>query len=213
MKISQESANAFNVVVLGAWNPAIFSPEWARQNLSENSSNDPILALAISPMVPARLTVDDVNIYVSNNSLSFDSNEYNEDAFSKVSIKIQRISELLAHTPVSAVGVNFRFVGSIADSEILMAMFTLKDAPKIDSSKFTLTETVLRRTFKLSDSTVLNLSIALVSGEVFIEFNFHRDLTSTSELSNCISQERLNALKKEAEKFLEEVYGVDLETA
>lgn len=214
MKLAPSSAEAFNVIVVGAWNPAIFSPEWAKEHLAQDKMLDVILAIPMMPLanMPPRLTVEGVNLYPSETALMLDCAEYNNASIEMCASKFQKVANLLPHTPVNAVGINFRFLGDLDDSEVLADLFTFSDAGKIDSTQFGLSGTLIKRTFKLPDSTALNLSLDTSLGNLNVEFNFHTDIRRISEAVAKTSAEQICMARDKAVQFLRDVYNIELET-
>lgn len=92
-----------------------------------------------------------------------------------------------------------------------MNLFSLSDAAKINSSEFLLSDTVIKRAFKLEDSTTLNLTIASDSGEIRFEFNYHSEIKNVAELKAKASVEKIDTYHKQSIKFLSNVYGISLE--
>lgn len=213
MILAPSNADAFNVIVVGAWNPAIFSPEWAKEHLAQDKTLDVILAIPM-PLTsrPPRLTVEGVNLYPSEAALMVDCVEYNDAAIDACASKFQKVAELLPHTPVNAVGINFRFWGDLDDSEELANLFTFSDAGKIDSAKFCLSGALIKRAFKLSDSTILNLSLDTSFGNLRVEFNFHTDIRLISEAAVKTSSEQIRMARDKALLFLHDVYGIELDS-
>jgi len=57
-------ANSFSIVVLGAWNPSIFTPEWIVNNLAESEECDVQVAFPIDdPTAPRRMTFDGITLF------------------------------------------------------------------------------------------------------------------------------------------------------
>lgn len=213
MILAPSSADAFNLIVVGAWNPAIFSPEWAKEHLAQDATHDVILAI---PMAftnrPPRLTVEGINLYPSELALMVDCVEYNDAAIDACASKFQKVAELLPHTPVNAVGLNFRFWGELDDSEVLADIFTFCDAGMIDSAQFGLSGALIKRAFKLADSTILNLSLDTSFGNLRVEFNFHTDIRRISEAAAKTTAEQIRMARDKALKFLHDVYIIELDT-
>lgn len=205
------STDAFNIVTVGSWNPAIFTPEWAKSNLAEDSEKDVILAIPMQmqTLLPLRLTVDDVNIYPSMQSLVIDCIEYSEASFGSVSRKLARVATLLPHTPVTAIGINFRFALDLSESDILPELFSFGDAARIDSTKYRLTSSVLKRTFFLNDSTLLNISIESLEETFRLEFNFHSEVKRLSEITDKTTADRIEKCRDHAIEFMANVYEID----
>lgn len=212
MKVAPISNDAFNIVIVGAWNPAIFSPEWSKQNLADKQEQDVLLAIPMHiVMGTPRLTVDNTNIYPSPQSLTLDCTQYNEEGIGGCVSKLKKIAELLPHTPVSAVGVNFRFIGVPAETDRIAELFSFSDAARIDAETYKLSATQIRRTYMLSTANYLNLSIDSIADQLRIEFNFHSDVRKLADVSEKTTLERVIGLKNQANDFLATVYELELE--
>ena len=209
--INLSSNETFNIVTIGAWNPAIFSPEWAKKNLASDPSKDVILAIPMQMTLPARLTVDDVNIYPSTTALMIDCVEYSPQSKASCSDKLAKIASLLEHTPVNGVGVNFRFAIEIGESPELMDLFSLNDASKIKADEFRITSSSIKRSFILQDSTSLNLSIESIADKFICEFNFHSDISCLPQIKEMTSSEKIDNNHKKAVEFMQTVYSIEIE--
>jgi hypothetical protein len=212
MKIAVQSSDAFNIVTVGSWNPAIFSPEWAKQHLAENTEQEVVLAIPMNaPMLSPRLTVDSVNIYPSPQSLVLDCVQYADGNVDSCAEKLRRIAELLPHTPVSAVGINFRFVGSPGESTTADELFAFADAANIDARTYSLTSSLIRRAYSLGNSIVLNVAIESLSDQMRFEFNFHSDVKLLAEVIEKTNVATIHSLHDQAIAFLSDVYGFELD--
>jgi hypothetical protein len=207
--INLSSNETFNIVTIGSWNPAIFSPEWAKNNLAIDKEKDVILAIPMQMSLPPRLSVDEVNIYPSTMSLMIDCIEYGKQSRDACSQKVERISSLLEHTPVSGVGVNFRFAFDISEASTLIELFSFNDASKINSNIYRLSSSSVRRSFLLDDS-MLNLSIESNVDKFICEFNFHSDIRQLSEVIVKTSIDRIESYHSQAVEFMNTVYDIDL---
>ena len=210
--IALPSTDAFNIVTVGSWNPAIFSPEWAKSNLAEDAEKEVILAIPMQMQttLPLRLTVDDVNIYPSMQSVVIDCVEYSKCSFGSISRKLSKVATLLPHTPVTAMGINFRFAFDYSDSAVLTELFSFGDAARIDSVEYRLTSSVLKRTFFLKDSTLLNISIESLEEMYRLEFNFHSDIKRLSEIADKTTPDRIEKCRSHAIAFMTNVYQIDV---
>jgi hypothetical protein len=209
MRIPPDSNEAFNVALVGVWNPAIFSPSWAKENLSSDPGKEVTMAYPF-PLVPMppRLTIERTNVYPSAQFLMLDCVEYNDDGLVACAERIQRICALLPHTPSTGIGINFRFQATIDESNLLAELLSFSDAGKINSRKYPLQGANIRRTFKLNNQDVLNFSVELISEIVKIDFNFHSDITKLSEAALRATSQKLLERKSEALDFLSSVYGL-----
>lgn len=204
-------SDAFNIVLVGAWNPAIFSPEWAKQNLADDSTKEVVMAISMQMVAPPRLTVEGINIYPSTQALMLDCSEYSDLALGSCSRKLERLAALLPHTPVTAVGVNFRFIGNLDEHLTLAELFAFNDAAKIDASAYTLTSSLIKRTYALKDSTILNLTVDIDGGVLRIEFNCHSEIRNLSELPAKTNFARIQECRRQAIEFMNIVYDVQID--
>ena len=201
---------AFNIVTVGSWNPAIFSPEWAKQHLADDKDKEVVLAIPMQLIMPPRLTVDDVNIYPSTQAMVLDCPEFSENAIEAASRKLSRIAELLPHTPVTAIGINFRYSGAVEDNLALAELFAFSDAGNINAEEYRLNKSIISRTYNLKDSTLLNISIEIIAEQVRFEFNFHSDVRGLSDAPAKASVSRIKDFNTKAAQFMSDVYGIHL---
>lgn len=209
------SNEAFNLVSLGAWNPAIFSPEWAKKNIADNKDKDVVLAipmsLPIQLLLPPRLTVDDVNIFATGQTLVFECVEFSDEGIESCLRKFSRISELLPHTPITAVGVNYRFDCLIEESVQLSDLFSFSDAPRINAQSYPLKSATIKRAYALQDDVVFNLSAEMSSDKVRMEFNYHADVSSLVTAAAKMNRETVFSYRDQAIRFMQEVYGIGMD--
>lgn len=210
MKIP-DSNEAFNIAVIGMWNPAIFSPQWVKEHLSSDPMQEVTLAFALGSNNSVRVTVDGINIFPAQNMCVLNCIEPNDDGISLCAEKILSICELLPHTPVTALGFNFRYVGKLDDSQSLMQLFNFNDIANIDSEKFKAAGSSVKRTFRLSENDLLNISFDLNEDVVRVEFNYHSDVTSIQSLKEKVTPQRALDLKKETLKFFADVYDIEVD--
>lgn len=211
MKIPSDSNQAFNLVAIGSWNPAILSPQWVKHHLVPEAGQDVLLAIPMQPMALPRLTADGVNIYPGNEQLVFDCVELGDEALRKVGEKFGRICGLLPHTPVSAIGLNFRFQGSVDNEPQLVELFSFSDAANISADTYKLRASSVRRSFVLGDGTLLNLSIDNAGAEFRLEFNFHADVPSMIEAAQKATPELILQRRQQALDFLRMTYEIEIE--
>lgn len=212
MKIPADGNEAFNVIIVGQWNPAIFSPTWVQSNVASAADAEVSMALAIGPVtMPPRLTVERTNLYPSLHSLVFDCVELSDDALEDCSAKIGKIAHTLPHTPVQGIGVNFRFHGNIDESAEFAELFTFSDAAGIDAQVYAPVSAAVKRSFRLDGDDQLNLSVEHnLGGAIRCEFNFHTTTGSMAIISEKVSAARLKDLRQQAVEFLRQAYNVEV---
>jgi hypothetical protein len=99
----------------------------------------------------------------------------------------RRALQVLPETPVSAAGVNIRYRFDEMPDQILDLVSAPLDATLSDAA-FEVTAALTRRTLALAPG-VVNVGINHGTGAAgSIEFNFHRDATLSTELSNWLGR-------------------------
>lgn len=211
MKVPPTSNDAFNVVAVGAWNPAIFSPEWAKEHLADDKARDVIMAIPM-PLgnLPPRLTIDGVNLYPSPGVLAADCVEYSDASIDGCGEKIKKISDLLPHTPIKAVGINFRFWGDVGDSDILSELFAFSDAGRIPAT-YVANGALIKRAFRLPEESILNVTIDTFSERLQVEFNFHSDVKTMAAVAAMTTAHKIRSARDHAIRFMRDVYAVEIE--
>lgn len=99
-----------NLVIVGAWNPAIITPSWLRQQFPDLLPGDEVQAeFVVLPAVSMRFKLNDIQIDPSNGRLTLSAAIEDEGRFGLLPRLAYAISDRLPHTPVIAVGFNFVF--------------------------------------------------------------------------------------------------------
>ena len=121
----QAVADGHNVVIRGAWNRNIFNPVWVDQQLASGAGVSVEMAFG-NPALPLRLMFGGLSLTVSSDLLIVGMAEVTPTSLGAVQSTAVGILETLSHTPVSAVGVNFRFNDPDPDAAVL-AVLELSD--------------------------------------------------------------------------------------
>ena len=107
----KKEAEGINVVLVGAFNPAIFHPEWyLRHELIQEGS--PEASQVVSPQV-SQIQIDGVTVTCLPERLTFETGD--PIAFSRVQDLAIGTLRLLPHTPVTAIGINRRIHWGLND--------------------------------------------------------------------------------------------------
>lgn len=212
MRIPADGNEAFNVIIVGQWNPAIFSPTWVQNNVAAVAGAEVTMALALGQVtMPPRLTVEKTNLYPSLHSLVFDCIELTDSALEDCAAKIGKIAHTLPHTPVQGVGINFRFHGNIDESVEFADLFTFSDAAGIDAQVYAPVSAAVKRSFRLQGDDDLNLTVEHnPGGAIRCEFNFHTTTGTMAVIAEKVSAVRLKGLRQQAADFLRQAYNVEV---
>lgn len=148
----------FNISIVGQWNPSIFSPSWVRANIVSDES-EVLFAVAISdPAAPPRISFSTTYLFPSRQLLDFRASEMTLEAFSSCGEAASKIVGLLPHTPISAIGINFRFIEE-ENFEKAASLFQFNDSAKIPHEKYSLQASTVTRSFLMPGGDKLNLSL------------------------------------------------------
>lgn len=198
----------FTIVVLGRWNVSIFSPAWVGKNVFGQKTIT--LEVGIEPELPRRLTSDDVVVIPTSSRLMVTPNIINDTTLKRMEDVVCKILELLSHTPVSGVGVNFGFiVKPLTDS---FSNIPTLLAEKLASEGLTIESNEVKWTigYERERKSILNLSVQIDKDEALIKFNFHSDTENTGKAIESI-KDKVIVYRDKALSVLDKVFGVTSE--
>lgn len=170
----------FTIVVVGSWNVAIFSPAWVAENVFR--TREVVLEIGAEPGMPRRLTAEDVRVIPGTSRLMVAPVTISDVALKRMAEAVCRILELLNHTPVRGVGVNYGYrvaplpSGLSSDVPMLLADKLAREDLVVESH-----ESGWSVRYGEGSQTVLNLSVQVLRDEAVLKFNFHSDVRSAAE--------------------------------
>ncbi len=186
------------LVVLGAWNIAIFTPEWVKNNiLLENQEARVLVPMNIGCSL--RFETEYYSFFIEGERLSFTINKEEESSYIFAIQTLRNIIQKLPHTPVRALGTNFVFkkdtkfdvLENLDDSDKLKSV--------VDIVGNSVTSQALVRKFKLTDIEDLNLKIEEDPQKgSLLDFNFNYNLKSTEDILNLIGEDNNLLLNNKA---------------
>lgn len=170
------------LVIAGAWNPAILTPEWVG-----------VHGLGLTPPINVRMwlsTTDALTVHLPK--FSIDNFEYSAaphmlqafvpdmttEAFAHAEATVAKLLDTLKHTPVNGVGHNFKMTSTSLDHERL-AMFDRanEDISGNMPEQFGVTRTRIETAIKTdNERVVLNLAREIDTGVLTAIFNFHHTI-------------------------------------
>lgn len=162
------------IVVAGAFNPAIFTPQWVATNVFDVpvGAEMSVLEVIMQPDPQSVLQlrfIDGVALNALPNRLELYSVDGSDTAFEAVESALIKILELLPHTPIGAIGCNLLWDDTDPSSEIL----DLFDSAEGLEGIFAVEARHYRVAIDLDDKK-LNLDRLNVGSEVQYRFNYHR---------------------------------------
>lgn len=198
--------DAHNVVVSGAWNRRLFTPQWIKEEFA--GASDVLLELAIgNPSVPILLSYAGLKLQVSNDRLIVSGSEASDVELKRVQEFMSGILSRLKHTPVIGVGINFQWNAPEPDPPLL-GLFDLPDNQRLADNGVVIESVNITRSTVWKER-VLNLRLNLTtSGTVECHVNFHSDATSTKVAKEHVDGD-LVALRNEAKEILASAYELE----
>jgi hypothetical protein len=177
-----------NLVIVGAWNPAIISPVWLRQQFPNLLPGDQIEAeFIVHPTVSVRFKINDIRIDPSNGRLTLSSAANNEERLRFLPQLAHAISERLPHTPVIAVGFNFVFRVE-ANRRLAIDRFLDERGQGqlyADLGLATRTGRQVTHSFALTQGT-LNITYEYKADETTMNFNFHHAVAGGQQVREVL---------------------------
>ena len=127
------------LVVAGAWNPAIVTPEWI---LKFGLKAEPGLESRVQAFIPTgidmifefpRFSLDRFNFVVRPDTLIFYPKESSKEHMAEIESVAGNTVEALTHTPIRGIGHNFEFRDAEPDAQFLAA-FTDSQTDLVDAT-------------------------------------------------------------------------------
>lgn len=98
-----------SVLILGSWNPRIFSPLWIKENIFNQDPDLPIEAMVNFEDFEHAFLYEKVLLVPKFSSLEFALQDPSEVGMQLMGLGVINAIAKLPHTPVRALGVNFSF--------------------------------------------------------------------------------------------------------
>lgn len=198
----------WTVVVVGDWNPRIFTPKWVADNVfqSEQVQTEFILGASVAT---SRFEANDLFLIPSDSRLVFGVNAANPDLLQHAVDGAQRVVELLQHTPIRSAGVNLAF-NVEEPSDDLTRLFILPDDDGYADSGYTISQREIVRRLD-GPNGIVNVRLNYADGEVEMNFNFHRKITGDLTAAAALGLFDVVALHDHALELLRELYDLDIE--
>lgn len=190
-----------NLVLLGAWNTAILTPEWIIRHVP-SLDGDAQVPIEISLGNPHRFRFTVKNVVVQPASLRLDliAQQESEETYEVIANIARAIVETLPHTPISAVGHNMAFELENAESirsECSDDLDELQDFYKNAAAGTAVNKMRAQHVIEYSDH-ILNVSYVISRIQRVIEFNYNYAIASPQDLSNSISKYKENMLQSKS---------------
>lgn len=167
------------LVIIGAWNRAIFSQDWVMKNLLPDAKNVKI-EYPINGIGSLRFSTEDISFFIFGERLIFKALNSKEQTYRTIISIARQLLRLLSHTPISALGINFVYK---TDS---LSIFNSFDDTKylVDFIGREINSQELTRSFSLDDVLTLNLKMQSNDKQSIIDFNYNYSVNTPLDAIN-----------------------------
>jgi hypothetical protein len=196
----------WSIVIAGYWNRMIFSSPWVAQHLHGGGPVEIEVPLN-NPMEPPRFTIGNVRFVVTPQRAIFTPTTLAREAVERTEAVALTVLQLLPHTPMSAIGVNFQFIEE-HPPEPLLGLFRFADDARLTDLGLRAVKRSTHRQLE-QDGTTLNFGMAQEEAGVLFEFNFHRDVREP-EVAREYLRGRVAACRAIAQRIIT-AYDLELE--
>jgi hypothetical protein len=172
------------IVIVGAWNPAIFTPEWMTRVVF--GAGTLRTQIALGPIVSTLFSQDRIAVTISPGQLQVSPELGDDEPFHDTFVRAERgalkILARLPETPIRAFGINLGFIVEEASAS-LDAVLQPSDVVALKAARVEVESTIVVRRL-LVDRRIVNLSVS--SGEtptgrpIRVDFNYHFDAPATA---------------------------------
>lgn len=196
----------WSVVLVGFWNQKIFNPEWLTKQKITKPNEQVEVNISIQNNSPfgIRYGFDDVHLQVFDRRLILNPTKDEDKILKTVENTSIKILELLEHTPVSGIGVNFQFIDEKPDSN-KYEIFRFNDPEQLSDHDFEVLSSAIQRRL-IREGQIINLTISNDDkNRIIYNFNYHSDASTSLEAIKHLKGSLIRH-KKESIDLLESVY-------
>lgn len=206
-----------SLVVAGAWNPAIVTPEWIlkyglKKDLQEENR--------VQVFVPAgaglifempRFSFSGLIVTVRPDALVIAPKETTQAQFEQIEVLAANTVQELTHTPISGIGHNFEFRSENPSAECL-GIFSNSYEDLIDAmpDDWSVAGSTLSSSMQMGATTV-NVTRTFIGSQLSIKFNFHHPVVdgaqAISVLKGELGYKHLHQNLEIAKNLVIKIYG------
>jgi hypothetical protein len=159
------------LVLLGAWNPAIFRPEWVAAQLLGVPEGQQITVRTLVEVKEQKqlFYIGDLGYYVSQQRFEVYSQRYDDVGLRAAANFVAKVCEILPHTPLGNFGINSRFFDRDPPDR-LYEMISTND--HLDE-RYRIISQQISTKFAHSQDVELNFKRVTSEQEIVFDFNFH----------------------------------------
>jgi hypothetical protein len=204
----------WSIVIAGAWNIRLFTPDWLSQNILKHEGSSGFqIEMGIGTGIRSwRFIAGDFIFSPGEDKFIFSVKSATLENLKECEMYAQRLLELLPHTPIAGIGINLCFT-SDEPSAKLTKLFDLSDNKDVSSCSLQFDECTIARSFKVPNSNQrMNASISLVNKVVELDFNHHVAANTAQEGIGFLTGTKVIEAFERTSTFLKDVYEMELTT-
>lgn len=203
----QKLVENWSLVLLGNWNPSIFTGTWLTELLGPGELR--VQVSVANPLQSLRYSHEGLRFQVTDQVLTFSPVEDSKETLDRMEQIARETLERLPHTPVRALGINFHFREDSPDTDLLQ-VFQFSDLNALSDADFLVQRSIVQRRLTFGEGLSLNLNMTQEQAQVTFEFNFHQDVANAAAAQQWLDGKVLSSRAK-AIDVLGNVYNFDEE--
>jgi len=199
----------WNIVVVGAWNPSILTPDWVREYMFEAPPGTSVeVQVALDRPGPMRIRHGGVTVTPAADRLIVECTANDDDSIKRVGAVVGRAVHALPRTPLAAAGVNRRYRFDVIPPTVADVVRSPLDEKLLSSGRSTNARLVKWRI--TWGGGHLNLEIAVDEVAPIGTINFNYELISSDAESLCQWVVRTDDMAHDATGILNEILQVEV---
>lgn len=193
------------IVLPGAWNVAIFSPEWITRYLYgyEAGTDVEVTLLHNITLNKQILMIDGIGL--SPQPTRIEIFVRSVDIFPKLDVYVERIYEHLPHTPCGSFGINFKYLSDEVSPDVVAKLETSEGL----EAEYEIRRQELKTQLVVESDVFLNLTRVYEPGGMMIDFNFHFAIRSKDAIIEKLKGNKVQECRGIAEALMQSHYDVD----
>ena len=204
----EPNLESWNVILAGAWDVRLFTPEWLSTHLFYNGQLDVELGVGAG-FHTIRFVGDQVVITPTPERLVFGVREATPACLSAAVSAATLILGLLPHTPVAGAGINISYHVHEPPAS-MVELFEFHDSSRMNALKCKVQGAEITRSILMADwNAQINLKCLLHEGKIYTEINHHFPVVSTDQAARCLGgcADRAYSISID---LLDNLYGISL---
>lgn len=191
------------LVILGGWNPSIFTPEWVSKYLFDGESVK--IEFAVNFNAPQRISNENIRLIVENNKLNLIPITISDDNYGTIENLAVKLADYLPHTPVTAFGINFNYEEDIEKINPEFISQLNSELSQTISGK--INHTNIKRSINFADY-ILNFEIIYSESKIHFNFNYHFNIQQISSIKEKIENNGILKLKEESFSLIQDLNNI-----